>query len=117
LVYTIFPSYYFIEGERKPTKYNPAFDRRAENLDYVYWGRMYWYEWISAVGRWSENPFPHVSTRGIALYIAHLVATDVWNYKDGEDALEGHKFDYGVRGQGEYGYVNPLSGKGILQEN
>ena len=104
----------FIEGERKPTKYNPAFDRRAENLDYVYWGRMYWYEWISAVGRWSENPFPHVSTRGIALYIAHLVATDVWNSKD---ALEGHKFDYGVRGQGEYGYVNPLSGKGILQEN
>ena len=107
----------FIEGERKPTKYNPAFDRRAENLDYVYWGRMYWYEWISAVGRWSENPFPHISTRGIALYIAHLVATDVWNYKDAEDVLEGHKFDYGVRGQGEYGYVNPLSGKGILQEN
>ncbi len=102
---------------RKPSKYNPAFDRRAENIEYVHWGRMYYYEWISYVNRWSENPFPHISTRGIALFIAHLVATDVWNYKDAEDALEGNKFDYGVRGMGMYGEVNPSSGKGILQEN
>lgn len=107
----------FISGIRRPTKYNPAFDRRAENLDFVHWGRIYYYRWISYPNEWSENPFPHVSTRGLALYIDHLVKSDVWNYKDAEDVLEGHKFDYGVRGQGEYGFVNPATGKGILQEN
>ena len=107
----------FITGIRRPTKYNPGFDRRAENLNYIHWGRMYYYRWISYPNEWSENPFPHVSTRGIALYIAYLVATDVWDYKDAEEVLEGMSFDYGVRGSGMYGFVNPLKGTGILQEN
>jgi len=107
----------FYNGTRIPTKYNTAFDRRAEKFNYMHWGVMYYYEWSQNVNKWSENPFPHISTRGIALYIAHRVASDVWYYKEGEDVLEGHKFDYGVRGQGEFGLVNPLSGKGVLQEN
>lgn len=111
------PYGYFYKGKRVPTKYNPAFDRRAEKLDYIHWGRMYYWEWAGGINRWSENPFPHISTRGIALYIAFLAATDVYKYEDAEASLEGHKFDYGVRGMGEYGLVNPLSGRGILQEN
>ncbi|MBS3158228.1 hypothetical protein J4206_02985 [Candidatus Woesearchaeota archaeon] len=107
----------FKNGIRSPTKYNPAFDRRAFNLDYVYWGTMYYYRWAGYVNEWDENPFPHISSRGLALYIDHLVKSDVWTYKDAEEVLEGHKFDYGVRGMGEYGEVNPASGKGILQEN
>ena len=107
----------FYKGTRIPTKYNTAFDRRAEKFNYMHWGVMYYYEWSQNVNKWSENPFPHISTRGIALYIAHRVASDVWYYKEGEDVLEGHKFDYGVRGQGKYGFVNPLSGIGTLQEN
>lgn len=104
-------------GTRRATKYNPAFDRRAENLDYVYWGRMYYYRWSGEINEWDENPFPHISTRGIALFIDYLVKSDVWNYEDAEIALEGHKFDYGVRGATMYGEVNPAKGTGILQEN
>jgi len=106
-----------LPGKRTATKYNPAFDRRAENLDYVYWGRMYYYRWSGDINEWDENPFPHISTRGIALYIDYLVKSDVWNYEDAEIALEGHKFDYGVRGATKYGEVNPAKGTGILQEN
>lgn len=105
------------KGVGSPSKYNPAFDRRAMNLPYIHWGRMYYYEWGTGVNRWSENPFPHISTRGIALYIAHLAASAAYNYQEAEQSLEGHPFDYGVRGQGKFGNVNPLSGAGILQEN
>ena len=83
----------------------------------MHWGCMYYYEWSYKANRWSENPFPHISTRGIALYIQFLVASDVWYYKEGEEALKNHKFDYGVRGSGEFGNVNPLSGEGTKQEN
>ena len=106
-----------VVGERKANKYNPAFDRRAANLDYVYWGRMYYYRWSGDINEWDENPFPHISTRGIALYIDYLVKSDVWDYKDAIRALKGHKFDYGVRGSGKYGEVNMAEGTGILQEN
>lgn len=107
----------FLIGERRPTKYNPGFDRRAETFHFMHWGKMYYYRWSGYTTEWSENPFPHISTRGIALYIAFLTASDVWYYKEGEDALKGHKFDYGVRGQLKFGYNNPLSGDYILQEN
>ena len=107
----------FLLGERKPTKYNPAFDRRAENFPYMFQGKMYYYRWSGYSNEWTENPFPLISTRGIALYIAFLTATDVWYYAEGEQALKGHKFDYGVRGQNKFGYVNPLSGELVLQEN
>lgn len=108
---------YFIQGTRRPTKYNPGFDRRAENLKYIHWGNMYYYRWISGANEWSENPFPHISTRGIALYLAYLAATDVYHYEDAVRVLKGHKMDYGVRGQGKHGVVNPLDGEGILQED
>ena len=107
----------FTSGIRRPTKYNPAFDRRAQNLDFVYWGRMYYYRWSGEINEWDENPFPHISTRGIALYIDYLVKSDVWDYNDAIKALKGRKFDYGVRGQGKYGEVNMASGEGVLQEN
>ncbi len=104
-------------AKRKPTKYNPAFDRRARDLDYVFWGNMYYYRWVGNITEWSENPFPHISTRGLAHYLFYRAATDVWNYTDAEKALEGLEMDYGVRGSEEFGVVNPASGIGILQEN
>lgn len=107
----------FYNEKRTPTKYNPAFDRRAEHLDYIHWGRMYYWEWTGGINRWSENPFPHYSTRGIGLYIWYFAASDVYRYEEGEELLKGHKMDYGVRGAGKYGLVNPLGGEGILQEN
>ena len=107
----------FLEGTRRVTKYNPAFDRRAETFgNYMHWGKMYYYRWSGYSNEWSENPFPQISTRGIALYIAFLTATDVWHYSEGEQSLKGHKYDYGVRGQNKFGYNNPLSGEYILQE-
>tara|TARA_Y100000310_G_C20694915_1_gene824934 strand:- start:231 stop:3209 length:2979 start_codon:yes stop_codon:yes gene_type:complete len=102
---------------RRPNKYNPAFDRRAEGLKNVFWGNMYYYRWSGYAKEWSENPFPHISTRGIALYISYLAATDAYYYREAEEILENRKFDYGVRGQGMHGNINPLSGEGILQEN
>ena len=111
------PNGNFLIGTRTPTKYNPAFDRRAANFKYMHWGCMYYYRWPGYPNEWSENPFPHVSTRGIALYISYLVGSDVWYYKEGEESLKGHKFDYGVRGMMKFGYNNPLSGDYVLQEN
>ena len=107
----------FKKGRRIPTKYNPAFDRRAQNFDYVYWGRMYYYRWSGEINEWDENPLPHISTRGIALYIDYLVKSDVWDYNEAIKTLRGHRFDYGVRGMTKYGDVNMASGEGVLQEN
>ncbi len=105
-------------GKRKPSKYDPAFDRRALNLDFVCWGRMYYYRWSGDINEWDENPFPHISTRGIALYFDYMVKSHVWNYEDAKKSLQGLKLDYGVRGSTKYGFVNPASGEGVVgQEN
>lgn len=108
-------------NKRSPSKYNPAFDRSAESVPLIFWGNMYYWRWAGYANEWSENPFPHISTRGIAMYIFYLAVSDVWNYEDAirllEGATEGYKFDYGVRGQGMFGEVNPASGKNVLQEN
>ena len=107
----------FESGIKRSSKYDPAFDRRALNLDYVFWGRMYYYRWSGEINEWDENPFPHISTRGIALYFDYMVKSRVWNYEDAKKSLKDLKLDYGVRGSTKYGFVNPASGEGILQEN
>jgi hypothetical protein len=108
-------------ADRKPNKYNPAFDRRGMDVDYTFWGNMYYWRWSGYANEWSENPYPHVSTRGIALYLAYVVASDAYNYDEAAKVLDGHNMDYGVRGSGAHGLdnggggVNPLTGRNITE--
>ena len=50
------------------------------------------------VNRWSENPYPHISTRGISKYIIHRILNDAFYYnqavKDVEDDVS---YDIGIR--------------------
>ena len=109
-------------NKRSPSKYNPAFDRSAESLPFIFWGNMYYWRWAGAINEWSENPFPTISTRGIAHYIFYLAVSDVWKYEDAIRILEGvtepYEFDYGIRGQGAWGKggVNPASGKNVTEQ-
>jgi len=107
----------FISGERKPTKYDPAFDRRAKGLPFIFWGNMYYWRWAGYANEWSENPYPHISTRGIALYLKHLAESDVYYFQEAEKILEGGRYDYGTRGQGMFPWNNPSSGKDVTGEN
>jgi len=111
----------FMSGTRKPSKYDPAFDRRAEQLvlNWVFWGNMYYWRWAGYPKEWSENPFPHISTRGIALYLQYLASIDSYYWQEAADLLgkEGEnerKFDYGTRGQGKFPFNNPISGKSVV---
>lgn len=108
------PPYNFISGKRKPTKYDPAFDRRAKGMDFVFWGNMYYWRWAGYINEWSENPYPHISTRGIALYLKHLAESDVYYFQEAQRILEGHRYDYGTRGQGMFPWNNPSSGKEVV---
>lgn len=86
--------------ERKPTQLNPAFDRRALNShgSFIHWGRMYYYEDGSGINKWSENPYPHISTRGIAKYIMYWVATKTQNFAEAvEAANHADGYDIGIR--------------------
>lgn len=94
---------------REPTHLNPAFDRAAlSGHVYIHWGRMYYYEPSEGVNRWSENPFPHISTRGFAKYLINLVLRRSFSYSDARNALRGHAWDYGVRHYGEPFTEDPL---------
>ncbi len=111
----------FISGTRKASKYDPAFDRRAEQLvlNWVFWGNMYYWRWAGYAKEWSENPFPHISTRGVALYLQYLASIDSYYLQEAADLLgkEGEterKFDYGTRGQGKYPFNNPITGKNVV---
>lgn len=85
---------------REPTHLNPAFDRRAINFaaGWIHWGRMYYYEWPDGVNRWSENPYPHISTRGISKYIIHRILNDAFYYKQAvKDIEDSVGYDIGIR--------------------
>ena len=88
------------ERERQPTNISPAFDRRALNraAPFIHWGRMYYYEDTEGINKWSENPYPHISTRGIAKYIMYWVAVRTQNIEEAKEAAESEKgYDIGVR--------------------
>ncbi len=86
---------------RRPTHLNPAFDRAALKHDFIHWGRMFYYEGVEGINKWSENPFPHIATRGIAKYIIDLVLRSTLSFSDARKILkpgEGYPgFDYGIR--------------------
>ncbi|MBS3096717.1 hypothetical protein J4480_04725 [Candidatus Woesearchaeota archaeon] len=85
-------------GSRIPTHLNPAFDRAAlTNENVLHWGRMYYYETTDGITRWSENPFPHVTTRGLAHYLIDRVIRGSYKFEDARNALKGWEWDYGRR--------------------
>ncbi|MBI2542284.1 hypothetical protein HYV80_06250 [Candidatus Woesearchaeota archaeon] len=72
---------YTIEsGIRKPSQLNPAHDRRASNAKCIdfHWGRMYYYEGKDGINKWSENPFPKKSSRGLPKYIADRLLRELY---------------------------------------
>lgn len=92
-------------GIRRPSHLDPAFDRRALEAKaykfnddfFVHWGRMYYYEGPEGINRWSENPFPIISSRGIAKYLIHRILLDLlWD--DALEAIENPDgYDFGLR--------------------
>jgi hypothetical protein len=88
------------ERERPPSSINPAFDRRALNRkgDYIHWGRMYYYEDYEGVNRWSENPYPHITTRGVAKYMMYWIAVRTQNLNEAIEAADKvGAWDIGIR--------------------
>ena len=105
-----------LAGERKPTALNPAFDRRAmtsksdvgQDRFFIHWGRMYYYEDTIGINKWSENPFPQVSTRGIAKWMIYRILMDLpW-----EQAVKAAKNDDGY----DYGIRRPLVGGEFIKD-
>ncbi|MDP3766251.1 MAG: hypothetical protein Q8R04_07095 [Nanoarchaeota archaeon] len=98
---------------RKPTNLNPGFDRRAINFaaKWIHWGRMYYYEWVDGINRWSENPYPAISSRGVSKYIIHRILNDTFHYKRAVENVEDEVgYDIGIRRPiigGEF-FKNPL---------
>ena len=83
---------------RRPSHLNPSFDRAALTHEFIHWGRMFYYEGVEGINKWSENPFPHVTTRGIGKYIIDLVLRSTFSYNDARNLLKGEPgFDYGIR--------------------
>lgn len=111
-----------IKGTRRPTLFSPAFDRRALRAKgggstggpFLHWGRMYYWEDSSGINRWSENPYPFISTKGVAMYIADRMTRR--NAPALQQAIretynpEG--YDWGVRMLGEPFPENLLAGFG-----
>ena len=95
------------EGKKVPTHLNPAFDRAALHVTaseesklyggFLHWGRMYYYETPDGITRWTENPFPHVSTRGLAKYLIDNAIRKSYKFEDARNALKGKEWDYGRR--------------------
>lgn len=90
---------------RRPTHMNPAFDRRATNSKsdigqdrfFIHWGRMYYYEDTIGINKWSENPFPQISTRGIAKWIIYRILMDLPWDQAVKEAKNDDGYDYGIR--------------------
>ena len=82
---------------RIPNHLNPAFDRAALNHEFIHWGRMLYYEPTEGINKWSENPFPHITTRGIAKYLIDLTLRKTFSFSEARQILKGHTWDYGVR--------------------
>lgn len=89
--------YEYLVGIRRPSHLNPAFDRTALHSSIIHWGRMYYYENTDGINRWSENPFPHVSSRGIAKYLIDTAIWTTYNFEEARNALKGKEYDYGRR--------------------
>ena len=99
------------KGEvRKPTPFNPAFDRTALNSEYLHWGRMYYYETPDGITKWSENPFPHFTTRGLSKYLIDLTIRNTFLFEEARQTLAslGEKWDYGIRHYGKPLIDDPL---------
>ena len=94
---------------RKPTHLNPAMDRVALDHTYIHWGRMLYYETPDGIDKWSENPFPHVTTRGLAKYLIDLTLRKSYRFSEAREILrQNHNWDYGVRHYGEPYILDPL---------
>lgn len=95
---------------RKPTPFDPAFDRAALESEFLHWGRMYYYETPDGINRWSENPFPHVSTRGIGKYLIDLTLRRTFGFEAARNVLRSNnqKWDYGIRHWGPPFITDPL---------
>ena len=107
-----FPGGSFVTGERNPTDINSAFDRRAirARQPFLHWGRMYYYEDVSGINRFSENPYPHISTRGMAKYLLFWIATKTINISEAASAAEnGIGYDIGPRDMGAPFLRNPYA--------
>lgn len=107
------------DGIRRPTHLNPAFDRVDLYKGILHWGRMYYYETPDGINRWSENPFPHISSRGIAKYLIDSTIRKTYRFEDAREALRHPptEYDYGRRhytpDTGPY-ITDPLGEGGIL---
>ncbi|MFC1800741.1 hypothetical protein ACFLYT_01660 [Nanoarchaeota archaeon] len=111
--------------ERKPSHLSPAFDRAArilgkkseDNFSWVHWGRLYYYDTCDAITEWTENPNPHMSTRGIAKYIINRVIEDTnYSLEETNRVLEKKKYDFGIRKPPGNFTNRPLRGaEGILK--
>ena len=102
--YNIFDKTFKVDDEKKqerePNHLNPAFDRRALNRGspLIHWGRMYYYEDTEGINKWSENPYPHISTRGVAKYMMYWIATKTFNLSQASDAADQiGQWDIGIR--------------------
>ena len=61
-------------------------------------GRMLYYKYSDGVNKWSENPYPHISSRGIAKYIMYWIAVRTQNLKEAVEAAESDEgYDIGIR--------------------
>ncbi|MBS3100911.1 hypothetical protein J4204_02160 [Candidatus Woesearchaeota archaeon] len=107
------------KGLRRSTNLSPSFDRRAINFatNWIHWGRMYYYEWTDGINRWSENPYPHITTRGASKYILHRLLNDTYHYAEAVKWADDEVgYDIGIRRPivgGEF-LKNPL--KSILSQ-
>lgn len=104
---------------RKPNPFNPAFDRVAVQIakrGYLHWGRMYYYETLEGITKWSENPFPHVTSRGMAKYLIDLTIRNTFSFNEAREILRSgqQKWDYGVRHYEEPFITDPLGPGGVL---
>ncbi|MBI2130562.1 hypothetical protein HYU10_02215 [Candidatus Woesearchaeota archaeon] len=100
------------KSARKPGHLNPAFDRTAlgSKSKFIHWGRMYYYETPDGINKYSENPFPHIATRGIAKYLIDLAIRRTFSFEGARTALKSNnqEYDYGVRHWGEPFITDPL---------
>jgi len=97
-----------LEKVRTPRSFNPAFDRAAVGSEFLHWGRMLYYEPYEGVSMWSENPFPHVTSRGIAKYLIDLTMRRTFSFKEARDILKRYQWDFGVRHYGPPFITDPL---------